>query len=173
MLILCFKWWTAVLNKPPLTDLSSISPCTHEEADIRMLWHVAHAAQNCQQKIMILTVDTDVVDLAVAAAQDLKAGDELWLAFGTGKSLWYQAALETSAAIGPEKAHASIKLCWACEKDCMAGWVVFPELTNAVLELSSAPHDILQEVMATISQLMATYNPALWSNQHIHRHRPS
>ena len=32
-----FKWWTGILSKPPLTDLSSVSPCTHEEADTRML----------------------------------------------------------------------------------------------------------------------------------------
>ena len=61
------------LSKPPLADLSSISPCTHEEADTHMLL----------QRIMIQTVDTDFVVLAVAAAQGLKPADELWLAFGT------------------------------------------------------------------------------------------
>ena len=55
---------------------------------------------------MIQTVDTDVVVLAVAAAQGLKAGDELWLAFGTGKSFRYLAAHEISATLGPEKARA-------------------------------------------------------------------
>ena len=67
---------------------------------------MAHAVQNGHQKIMIQTVDTDVVVLAVAAAQGLKAGDELWLAFGTGKSLRYLASHEISAALGPEKARA-------------------------------------------------------------------
>ena len=76
----------AVLSKPPLADLCSISPCTHKEADTRMLLHVAHASKNVHQRIMIQTVDTDVVVLAVAAAQGLKPADELWLAFGTGKS---------------------------------------------------------------------------------------
>ena len=51
-----------------------------------MLLHVAHASKNVHQRIMIQTVDTDVVVLAVAAAQGLKPADELWLAFGTGKS---------------------------------------------------------------------------------------
>ena len=34
----------AVLSKPPLADLSSISPCTHKEADTRMLfmWLMQH-----------------------------------------------------------------------------------------------------------------------------------
>ena len=44
-----------VLSKPPLHVLSSIAPCTHEEADSRMLLHVAHAARNGHQKIMIET----------------------------------------------------------------------------------------------------------------------
>ena len=74
----------AVLSKPPLADLFSISPCTHKEADTHMLLHVAHAVQHGHQRIMIQTVDTDVVGLA--AAQGLKPADELWLAFGTGKS---------------------------------------------------------------------------------------
>ena len=55
---------------------------------------------------MIQTVGTDVVVLTVAAAQALKAGDGLWLAFGTRKSLPYLAAHEISAALGPEKARA-------------------------------------------------------------------
>ena len=95
-----------VLSKPPLSDLSSISLSPHEEADPRKLLHVAHAVRNGHQKIMIQTVDTNVVGLAVAAAQGLKAGDELWLAFGTRKSFRYLAAHEISAALGPEKTHA-------------------------------------------------------------------
>ena len=51
-----------------------------------MLLHVAHAAQHGHQIIMIQTVDTDFVVLAVAAAKGPKPADELWLAFGTGKS---------------------------------------------------------------------------------------
>ena len=44
-----------VLSQPLLHDLSSIAACTHEEADSRMLIHVAHAARNGHQKIMIGT----------------------------------------------------------------------------------------------------------------------
>ena len=93
----------AVLSKPPLADLSSISPCTHKEADTRMLLHVAHAVQHGHQRIIIQTVDTDVVVLAVAAAQGLKPADELWVAFGTGKGFRYLAAHEISGGLGPEK----------------------------------------------------------------------
>ena len=33
----------SVLSKPPLCDLASLSPCSHEEADTRMLLHGIHA----------------------------------------------------------------------------------------------------------------------------------
>ena len=155
-----------VLSKPPLPDRSSIAPCTHEEADSRMLLHVAHAARNGHHKIMIQTVDTDVVVLAVAVAQTLQPEDELWLAFGTGKNFRYLAAHEIAAGLGPEKActlpvfHALT----GCDtvssfigdgkKTVWAVWAVFPELTHALLRLSSAPNDIPQEVMATIERFI-------------------
>ncbi|CAB1429789.1 unnamed protein product [Pleuronectes platessa] len=55
----------------------------------------AHAARNGHHKIMIQTVDTDVVVLAVAVAQTLQPEDELWLAFGTELTL---ALLKVSSA---------------------------------------------------------------------------
>ena len=48
-----------------------LQPCSQEEADTRMLLHVKDA-MNCGFKsVMIRTVDTDVVVLAVAHFQDL------------------------------------------------------------------------------------------------------
>ena len=96
----------AVLSKPPLLGLALLTPCSHEEADSRMLLHVSHAAHHCHHKILINTVDTDVVVLAVSVAQGLLPEDELWLAFGTGKSFRYLAAPEIAAGLGPEKAQA-------------------------------------------------------------------
>ena len=70
-----------VCSKPPLSDLSSLAPCTHEEADSRMLLHASHAARHVHHKIMIRTVDTDVVLLAVSVAQNLQPENELRIAF--------------------------------------------------------------------------------------------
>ena len=155
-----------VLSKPPLPDRSSIAPCTHEEADSRMLLHVAHAARNGHHKIMIQTVDTDVVVLPVAVAQTLQLEDELRLAFRTGKNFRYLAAHEITAGLGPEKA-CTLPVFYAltgCDtvssfvghrkKTVWAVWAVFPELTYALLKLSSAPNDIPQEVMATIERFI-------------------
>ena len=96
----------AVLSKPPLLDLALLAPCSHEEADSRMLLHASHAANHGHHKILIKTVDTDVVVLAVSVAQGLQPEDELWLAFGTGKSFRYLAAHKIAAGLGPEKAQA-------------------------------------------------------------------
>ena len=46
-------------------QLSNMSPCSHEEADTRMIIHLADAAKSGHCRIMIRTVDTDVVVLAV------------------------------------------------------------------------------------------------------------
>ena len=46
-----------VLSKPPLENLASLSPCSHEEVDSHMLLDAAHAAQHRHHKILII-VDT-------------------------------------------------------------------------------------------------------------------
>lgn len=56
------------------------------------------------QKIMIQTVDTDGVVLAMAVPQTLQPEHELWLAFGTEKN--FLAAHELAAGLGSEKARA-------------------------------------------------------------------
>ena len=46
-----------VVSKPPLLDTTALSPCNHEEADIRML-HAAHAAlvRTLEEKVIVLYV---------------------------------------------------------------------------------------------------------------------
>ena len=55
------------------------TPCNHEEADSRMMLHVAHAARHGNQRILVCTVDTDVVVLSVMVAQKLSCQYEIWL----------------------------------------------------------------------------------------------
>jgi len=62
-----------------------------------------HAAQNGHKKILIRTVDTDVVVLAVALARTLKEETEVWVSFGIGKTFRFLAAHEIARALGPEK----------------------------------------------------------------------
>ena len=53
----------------PLNDISSLAPCSHEEIDTRMLLHVQDALQQGHKKILLRTVDMDVLVLAVAFLQ--------------------------------------------------------------------------------------------------------
>ena len=52
-------------NRP--VDQTKLCPCSHEEADTRLIVHLCDAAQH-SSRVMIRTVDTDVVVLAIAAA---------------------------------------------------------------------------------------------------------
>ena len=58
-----------VLSKPPFLYTSALTPCNHEEADSDIMLHAAHAAHSGHKKILIRTVDTDDVVLAVALAR--------------------------------------------------------------------------------------------------------
>lgn len=89
-------------------DTSRLSPCNHEEADTRMILHVADAIHEGYKKILLRTVDTDVVVLAVAAAAKLSTISdlELWVAFGTGKHFRYIPVHEIAACIGPQRSEA-------------------------------------------------------------------
>ena len=50
-----------VLSNPRREESAILDPCQQEEADTRMLLHVAHAANEGHSKVLICTVDTDVV----------------------------------------------------------------------------------------------------------------
>ena len=43
----------SVLRKPPVPDLTSLAPCSHEEPDSRMTLHAVHAVQHGHHKIKL------------------------------------------------------------------------------------------------------------------------
>ncbi len=87
-----------VISTPP-SDVSGLQPCTHEEADYRMLLHSVHAYQQGHRSIVINATDTDVVVLAVATASVLQ-GCSIWVAFGHGKTFRYIAAHDIATNLG-------------------------------------------------------------------------
>ena len=50
---------------------SVVNPCSHEEADTRIFVHVNEIAQRGHSKVMVRTVDTDVVIIAIANFLDI------------------------------------------------------------------------------------------------------
>ena len=48
-----------VLSSLVVADLTNIVCCSHEEADIHLLLHVAHAVEKDFRKVCVRTVDTD------------------------------------------------------------------------------------------------------------------
>ena len=59
---------------PAHLDVHLLTLCNCEEADSRMMLHVAHIAQHDHHQIFENSVDTDVVVLAVMVTATLPAG---------------------------------------------------------------------------------------------------
>ena len=83
-------------------DTSALAPCNHEEADTWMFVHAADAVNQGCQKIMIRTVDTDVVTIAVSVIPSINI-TELWVAFGTGHHLRYIPVHSIALSLGAVK----------------------------------------------------------------------
>ena len=56
-------------------NVSTLCPSNHEEADTRMLLHAANASQSGMGKVMIRTVDTDVVVIALGMFSSLNLSE--------------------------------------------------------------------------------------------------
>ena len=80
----------------------NLSPCNHEEGDYRPVLHAFHMSNNGIKKVMISTVDTDVVVIAVASFLKMNL-DELWVSIGVGKSLRYFPIHDIVKTLGMDK----------------------------------------------------------------------
>ena len=84
-------------------NTGGLAPCSHEEADSRIMLHVADAAKE-YTSITIRIVDGDVIVLAVYVFAQLRTSPaELWVAFGTGNNYRVISAHGIYAVIGVEK----------------------------------------------------------------------
>ena len=130
----------------PARETLMLAPCSHEEADTRMMVHVADAAASGYSSILIRTVDTDVVALAVAVFGEVEVS-ELWIMFGTGKNQRMLPIHEIAKKLGQEKSQ-SLPLFHAltgCDttsfflghgkKRAWTTWENLPDLTKTLLNL--------------------------------------
>jgi len=157
----------AVLCLPRQVDESSLTPCGHEEADLRIMLHVTHTAMHDHSRIQVRTVDTDVVVLAMRLAQVLPYVDKPWITCGMGKNYRYIPAHEIAASLGPQKAralpvfHALI----GCDtvsafvehgkKSASATFNSFPEVTGSLVILTTTPVGIQDDTIHCIERFLA------------------
>ena len=77
---------TCFSNNPDI-GLRSMVPCNLEEADTRVFLHATNKAENGHQRVVIRTVDADVLVLAISTFDKLESFvEELWLDFGAEKN---------------------------------------------------------------------------------------
>ena len=94
---------SSVVSNIPL-NCSRLQTCNREEADTRLFLHVKDASTN-GIKIMIITVDTDVVVIALFVCCSLDV-QELWIEFGSGKNKKWLHIHQYATIFGQEKCRA-------------------------------------------------------------------
>ena len=133
-----------------------MSSCNHEEADTRLLLHAADAGKCGFEKVMLQTVDTDVVVLAIATFHDL-ALSEIWIAFGVGKHLRYVPVHVIASSIGQQKSKALLAFhsFSGCDqtssfasigkKTAWEAWAIYDEVTEVFQSSNSRRHPTATE----------------------------
>ena len=66
-------------------NVSTLVPCTQEEADTRIFLHILNASVSGSTRALVRTVYIDAVVIAVALFTKFNV-TELWLWFGTGNN---------------------------------------------------------------------------------------
>ena len=156
---------TDVLSSSELQESQYIMPCDHEEADSRLLLHAFHCSKTGSKTVLIRTVDTDVVALAVAAFQELNL-DHIWIAFGTGRHFRYIPAHSIATGIGDSKAKALpvFHAYTGCDtissfggrgkKTAWDTWKAFPPVTEAFLALYDSPDSVTDNAMEELERFV-------------------
>lgn len=154
-----------VLSSSNRMDIDSLAPCNHEEADTRLMLHAMDASVCGHQRIKIRSNDTDVVVLAISVAHTIPA-NELWIAYGSGKTLTYLPVHSIAESLGEEKSSAlpMFHALTGCDtvsffygrgkKTAWDVWNVFPELTPVLRALSATPDGINDVLIATIERFV-------------------
>ena len=131
-------------------NVENVSPCSHEEADTRVFLHALDMSRRGMQRIMIKTVDTDVIVLAVALFSELNL-QKLWIDFGSGQTQTCYPIHEICNCLGEESAKAMLffHAFTGCDqtsffanckkKNAWSTWRNFADVTATFAKLSSDP----------------------------------
>ena len=146
---------SVIVSGQAISQTSDLQPCTHEEADGRLLLHTMNASLNGHKRVTINTADTDVVIIAIHIFVKMNI-DELWICFSTGKHKRFLPVHEYSLSLGSEKCQAL--LFWfaftGCDTvSCFYGrgkktaWytlIAYPDVLPVFASLSYYPQDMDQ-----------------------------
>ena len=131
-------------------DVRNLSPCNHEEADTRVFLHALDMSNNGLQNVMIKTVDTDVVVLAVSMYAELNL-KELWIEFCSGQNQVYYPIHILYNSLGPSKSRGLLffhsltgtdqtsYFANCRKKSAWTTWCNFDEVTETFIKLSFTP----------------------------------
>ena len=148
----------------PEQDTSSSEPCNHEEEDTRMIRHMKDGFdREGLHRVLVCTVDTDVVVLAISAVAKLNDLN-LSIAFGTGTNFRYLNVNNLANSISHDKANVlpmfhAITGCdtvsFFADKgkiSAMDTWSVYTDFTEALSGLLANPGVPPDEELAIIEQ---------------------
>ena len=165
-------------------DKAGLAPCNHEEADTRIFVHAKHASVSGMKKILIRTVDTDVVILAIAFAQKLDV-EELWIAFGVGKQLRYMPIHKITSSLTIQQCEGLpfFHALTGCDmvsyfsgkgkKTAFQAWKCYPEATDVFCTLSSPQTTLSEEQFRVLERFVVIMYSRTTSHQDINKARQS
>lgn len=143
-----------------------MAPCSHEEADTRIMIHVFDASRHGLRRIKIRSNDTDVLVLAISIVSLLQL-DELWVSHGSSTNLHYFPAHTIATALGRNKARVlplfhSLTGCDTVsffngrgKKTAWDVWNVYPALTPVLTTLMEMPDVVVDDAcMSTIERFV-------------------
>lgn len=152
-----------VKSSPQISSEDSVTPCGHEEADTRLLLHANHASQEGHKRILIRTVDSDVVVLALSAFHSINV-TELWVFFGVGKHKRYIPIHQLAENLGLQTCQAlpfwhaftgcdtTSAFAGRGKKTAWDVWRAFPEVTATFISLSMCPNELTENHMAMLER---------------------
>ena len=156
---------SSVLTSSNRSEMSNLAPCTHEEADTRLMIHALDASLRGHRRIKIRTNDTDVIVLALSVVSTLPV-DEFWITYGSGKNVQHMPVHVVASSLGPSKASA-LPMFHALtgsdtvsfsrnrgKKSAWDVWNVFPELTPVLCALKASPEIITEESLAVLERFV-------------------
>lgn len=142
--------------------------CDHEEADTRICIHVQDALLKGAHKVMVRTVDTDVVVILVGIFFSVISSNpsaEIWVAFGKGKHFTYYNINAISSTLGEQQSrslpcfHAftgsdtTSQFHGKGKKTAWQAWKCYPEVTEAFHALMDTPFMHVETVSMKYKQL--------------------